>query len=67
MKKIYLVFSLLIGCLFLTGCNNVKDNETLNQISLLQGLTLGDYYGSKSIKEVKELGNIGLGTFNGLN
>ena len=68
MKKIRLLTTLLIWGLLLTWCCcNVKDTETLNQISLLQWLTLWDYYGSKSIKEVKELGNIWLGTFDGLN
>lgn len=67
MKKIWLLTAVLCGCFLLAGCSNVNDTETLNQVSLLQGLTLWDYYGSKSIWEVKELGNIGLGTFDGLN
>ncbi len=68
MKKIWLLTTLLVAWLLLTGCGcNVKDTETFNQISLLQWLTLWDYYGSKSIKEVKELGDIWLWTFDGLN
>jgi len=67
MKKIWILTTLLFGSFLLAGCNNVNDTETLNQVSLLQGLTLWDYYGSKSIWEVKELGNIGLWTFDGLN
>lgn len=68
MKKLGLLTTLVIASVVLTGCNcKVSDNETLNQISLLQGLTLGDYYGSKPIKEVKKLGDTGLGTFDGLN
>ena len=33
---------------------------------MLQGLTLGDYHGSVSVKELKRKGDIGLGTFDGL-
>ena len=43
------------------------DRDSINQVSLLQGLTFGDYYGSLSAKEVKALGDIGIGTFDGLN
>ena len=43
------------------------DRESINQVSLLQGLTFGDYIGSVSAKEVKSKGDIGLGTFDGLN
>ena len=41
--------------------NNQKQ-ETIHQVSLLQGLMLGDYYGSISVKELKQMGNIGIGT-----
>ncbi len=44
-----------------------KDRETIYQVSLLQGLTLGDYNGSVSAAELKEKGDIGIGTFEGLN
>ena len=43
-----------------------SDRETFFQVSLLQGLTLGDYHGSVSVKELKRKGDIGLGTFDGL-
>ena len=46
--------------------NNQKQ-ETIHQVSLLQGLMLGDYYGSISVKELKQMGNIGIGTFDKLN
>ena len=44
--------------------NNVRDTANegkspICQISLLQGLTYGDYYGSVTIKELKELGDTG--------
>ena len=40
-----------------TGANaaaGTADRETIFQVSLLQGLTLGDYYGSVTVKELKE-------------
>lgn len=43
-----------------------SDRDTFFQVSLLQGLTLGDYHGSVSVKELKRKGDIGLGTFDGL-
>lgn len=45
----------------------VKRKGVLFQISLLQGLTNGDYYGSVSIGELKQHGDTGIGTFNKLN
>ena len=67
MKKIWVLAVLALSAFIITGCSCVKDTESLNQVSLLQGLTLWDYYGSKTIKELKWLWNIGLGTFDGLN
>lgn len=43
------------------------DRETICQISLLQGLLLGDYYGSVSAAELKQKGDTGIGTFQNLN
>ncbi len=43
------------------------DRETLYQVSLLQGLTFGDYHGSISVGELKKKGDTGIGTFNALN
>ena len=42
------------------------DRDTICQISLLQGLLQGDYVGSISIGELKTHGDIGIGTFDGL-
>ena len=67
MKKLFSLLILSLSFLLLTWCCNNVDNETLNQVSLLQWLTLGDYYWSKSIKELKKLGNIWLWTFDWLN
>ena len=41
--------------------------EVIQQVSLLQGLTFGDYYGSIPVSRLKELGDTGIGTFNALN
>ena len=43
-----------------------SDRDTFFQVSLLQGLTFGDYHGSVSVKELKQKGDTGLGTFDGL-
>lgn len=43
------------------------DRETVYQVSLLQGLTFGDYHGSISAAELKTHGDIGIGTFDALN
>lgn len=42
------------------------DRETLYQVSLLQGLTLGDYHGSVSVATLKTKGDTGIGTFDRL-
>ena len=42
------------------------DRETVFQVSLLQGLTLGDYYGSITVNELKQNGDTGIGTFEGV-
>ena len=43
-----------------------SDRDTFYQVSLLQGLTFGDYHGSVSVKALKGKGDTGLGTFDGL-
>ncbi|MCR4656364.1 MAG: acetolactate decarboxylase [Lachnospiraceae bacterium] len=44
-----------------------SNREKIYQVSLLQGLTLGDYHGSISAGTLKENGDIGIGTFDRLN
>ena len=41
--------------------------DVMYQVSLLQGLTYGDYCGSVTVEELKQHGDIGIGTFDGLN
>lgn len=56
----------------LTGCGSSQpasgqaDTETLYQVALLQSLTLGDYTGSITVEQLKQFGDTGLGTFDGL-
>ena len=45
----------------------VPKRDSIYQVSLLQGLTLGDYYGSVTLAELKRHGDTGIGTFNRLN
>lgn len=47
-------------------CNN-QNRNMLYQVSLLQGLTYGDYHGSVRLGEVKQHGDTGIGTFDRLN
>ena len=44
-----------------------QNKDVLYQVSLLQGLTNGDYYGSVPVTELKKHGDTGIGTFNKLN
>ena len=46
---------------------NIVNSEVINQVSLLQGLTFGDYTGSVTVAELKKMGDIGIGTFDKLN
>ena len=46
---------------------NSINNEVINQVSLLQGLTFGDYTGSVTVAELKKMGDIGIETFDKLN
>ena len=43
-----------------------KDRETIYQVALLQSLTLGYFDGTVTVKELKAHGDIGIGTFEGL-
>ena len=43
------------------------ERETVNQVALLQSLAMGHFDGSISVENLKKLGDIGIGTFDGLN
>ena len=47
--------------------NEEKDRETVYQVALLQSLTQGYYDGIIKVSELKEHGDIGIGTFEGVN
>lgn len=48
-------------------CDVPANKDVLSQVSLLQGLTFGDYNGSVKIGRLKTLGDTGIGTFDRLN
>lgn len=73
MKKILCVCLASCMTLISAGCGtsapshaDQQDRDTIYQVSLLQGLTFGDYYGSISVSELKQHGDIGIGTFDAL-
>lgn len=69
-----LLFVMLLLIIFFSSANaqSPSDNisaerDVINQVSLLQGLTFGDYNGSIPVARLKELGDTGIGTFDALN
>ena len=44
-----------------------RNRDVMYQVSLLQSLAYGDYCGSVTVKELKQHGDVGIGTFNKLN
>ena len=44
-----------------------QDRDVMYQVSLLQSLVNGDYHGSITLAELKQHGDTGIGTFDGLN
>lgn len=74
MRKAILVFVALVTIALLSSCTTTEqsfnidyDRDIVYQVSLLQGLTFGDYYGSIDVAELKSHGDIGIGTFDKLN
>lgn len=65
-KTLCLLFALAVLLSF-SACDAAEARDVIFQVSLLQGLTLGDYYGSVSVSELKQRGDIGIGTFDALN
>ena len=68
MKKVaYLFLFLLISIpAFVTACNSASNQDILYQTSTLNALMEGVYDGTISLKEVKQQGNFGVGTFDNL-
>ena len=74
--KNYILCFLLALSIILIACGSggagknsysFSDREVINQVSLLQGLTFGDYNGSVPVSRLKKLGDTGIGTFDALN
>ena len=68
------VLAVMVCAVLLTACGKeaasdeiAQNRERIYQVSLLQGLTLGDYYGSITVEELEKNGDTGIGTFNRLN
>ena len=73
LKTTTLAVMILCAAMF-TGCEKEtpsvaldQNRDVMYQVSLLQGLTYGDYHGSITVKELKQHGDTGIGTFNQLN
>lgn len=49
------------------GTSNTQQTDTLFQVSTLKALTQGVYDGALSLGELKQRGDLGIGTFEGLN
>ena len=74
MKKAICTYFVLFIAIIMGVCGKLvpveagrQDGDTIYQVSLLQGLTFGDYHGNVTVKELKRHGNIGIGTFDKLN
>jgi len=63
-SKSSLFLVILVFSLF--GCSHLPKREVLYQASTIQALSAGDYDGQITLCELKEHGNFGLGTFQGL-
>ena len=66
--------AVMLCAVLLTACGKeavtnevAQDRDCMYQVSLLQGLTFGDYYGSITVEELEKHGDTGIGTFNRLN
>lgn len=73
MKKFICMFLVIAFVFAFAGCGQTEatseansNRDVIYQVSLLQGLTLGDYYGSVTVAELKKHGDIGIGTFDAL-
>lgn len=77
MKKIFATILAAALLLSFTACSSLQDSkaektddnsrETIYQVALLQSLTQGYYDGIVKVSELKEHGDIGIGTFEGVN
>ncbi|MDD5128252.1 MAG: acetolactate decarboxylase [Candidatus Omnitrophica bacterium] len=63
-NKKYLYSVILVFVLF--GCSHFPDREVFYQASTIQALSAGDYDGQLSLRALKQHGDFGIGTFQGL-
>jgi acetolactate decarboxylase len=63
-NKKYLYFIILVFSLL--GCSHLPNREALYQASTIQALSAGDYDGEETLCALKQRGDFGLGTFQGL-
>ena len=71
MKKAIVLFSVVLA-LLLSGCaaqkaETAENRESVYQVALLQSLTQGYYDGVIPVSELKQHGDTGIGTFEGVN
>lgn len=66
MKRKILVIILVIVLSLLAGCSTKQNEDSLYQVSTLQALIVGQYDGAVSADTLDNHGDIGLGTFDGL-
>ena len=57
---------LLVFVFIVLGCIRPAQKDTLYQASTIQALSVGDYDGAMSLAALRERGDFGLGTFQGL-
>ncbi len=71
MKKLLAIIMAAILAASAAGCSSAQnaetDKETIYQVALLQSLTQGYYDGIIKVSELKQHGDIGIGTFEGVN
>lgn len=69
-KSVVVAGCVALGLCALVGVGSASaqeaDREVINQTALLQSLTLGYYDGSVTVGQLKELGDTGIGTFDGV-
>ena len=61
-----LAMGMLTGCVA-TASPAVVEREAINQVALLQSLAQGYFGGTITVRDIRGLGDIGIGTFEGLN
>lgn len=68
MKRLIIILTLLVFCISTSGCKTQESQHTSNrellyQVSTINALLEGSYDGQVLIKELKNYGDVGIGTF----